>query len=98
MMGHRNCFRRTIRAHLDHDLQKKPGRLTFVRVCLEEREGAWWATSTGTQSSGAIRSMAKAQGLLIFPSEAEQLKAGDEAVVQVLDETLLTTQLDSGAQ
>ena len=44
------------------------------------------ARSTGTQSSGALRSMTLASGLLIFPAEATVLNAGDTASVQVLDE------------
>ncbi|MCC6643032.1 MAG: molybdopterin molybdenumtransferase MoeA, partial [Deltaproteobacteria bacterium] len=42
-----------------------------------------------TQSSGALRSMTLAQGLLIFPAEATELRAGQTATVQVLDESFL---------
>jgi len=91
MMGHRDCFRATIDARLAHSLAKKPGRLNFVRVCLERRGDEIWASSTGTQSSGALRSMALAQGLLIFPSAAEVLEEGALVQVQVLAESLLTS-------
>ena len=33
--------------------------------------------------------MADAQGLLLFPTEASELRAGDTATVQLLDETFL---------
>jgi molybdopterin molybdotransferase len=65
-------------------LKKKPGRMHFVRVALENREGIWEATSTGNQSSGALSSMTRADGLLVFPEEAEELSAGDEVLVQLL--------------
>jgi len=90
MMGYRDCFRSTIEARLTHSMKKKEGRLNFVRVCLERRDGQLWATSTGTQSSGALSSMALAQGLLIFPSAAETLEKGTLVKVQVLEEGLLS--------
>ena len=48
--------------------------------------GEIFARSTGNQSSGVLRSMMLAQGALIFPAEATELRAGDTASVQVLDE------------
>jgi molybdopterin molybdotransferase len=56
-------------------------------VTLEEGDdGAVVARSTGSQSSGVMRSLVQAQGLLVFPLEASELAAGDEVAVQVLDE------------
>jgi len=53
------------------------------------RPGEIWAQPTGTQSSGVLRSMCEAQGLLLFPAEATALAEGDPAWVQVLDPTFL---------
>ena len=86
MMGHRACFRPTLTARLSTPLQKNPGRLNFVRVQLERRDGEIWASSTGNQSSGVFRSMALAHGLLVFPAEASEMVAGQEVVVQVVDD------------
>jgi molybdopterin biosynthesis enzyme len=47
------------------------------------------ARHTGNQSSGALRSMLLARGLLIFPAEATELREGDTATVQILDEDFL---------
>ena len=85
MMGHRACFRPTLRARLAEKLTKKPGRLHFVRVTLERRGEEFVARSTGSQSSGVMRSMSLADGLLIFPLESTELREGEEVVVQVLD-------------
>jgi molybdopterin molybdotransferase len=87
MLGHARCFRPVIRARLAEPLRKQPGRLHFVRVTLEEGDdGVVVARSTGSQSSGVMRSLVQAQGLLVFPLEASELAAGDEVAVQVLDE------------
>jgi molybdopterin molybdotransferase len=87
LTGHRSWFRPLVRATLAERLEKAPGRLHFVRVELERRGSEILARSTGTQSSGALRSMTLASGLLIFPAEATVLAAGAGADVQVLDES-----------
>lgn len=52
------------------------GRMTFVRVQLKEQNGTMVAYTTGTQSSGAISSMVKADGLLVIPADVEEAAAG----------------------
>ena len=88
-LGFTRLFRPTLQATLVEPLRKSGGRLHFVRVRLERRGGELLASSTGTQSSGVLRSMSLAQGLLIFPAEATELRAGEKATVQVLDESFL---------
>jgi molybdopterin molybdotransferase len=84
--GHRAWFRPVVRARLTETLTKKAGRLHFVRVRLAEKDGRIEATSTGNQSSGVLRSMILAQGLMVFPADATQMKADAEVCVQVIDE------------
>ncbi|MEE9607299.1 MAG: gephyrin-like molybdotransferase Glp [Myxococcota bacterium] len=85
MAGRRRWFRPTLQAVVAERLAKKPGRLHFVRVELERCDGRVIARSTGSQSSGVLRSMTGARGLLVFPAEATELREGDTATVQVLD-------------
>jgi molybdopterin molybdotransferase len=89
MTGHRAWFRPCLRAELTHPLQKQPGRLHFVRVRLERDGNRIRATSTGNQSSGVMRSMALAQGLLVFRADAEALAEGASVTVQLVDEDFL---------
>jgi molybdopterin biosynthesis enzyme len=56
-------------------------------VVLERRDGEVFATSTGSQSSGVLISMSRADGLLIFPADATELAEGASARVQILDES-----------
>jgi molybdopterin molybdotransferase len=87
MMGQRDVFRPTLRARLGESMRKKAGRLHFVRVQLERRGAEVVAISTGNQSSGVMRSMSLAQGLLVFPAAQTTLAEGDEVTVQVIDES-----------
>jgi molybdopterin molybdotransferase len=89
MLGHASLFRPTLRVRLGERLRKAPGRLHFVRVQLERNGDEVVARSTGNQSSGVLRSMTRAQGLLVFPAEASELAPGESATVQLLDEDFL---------
>ena len=89
MMGYSNCFRPVIRARLMEGLTKKPGRMHFVRVTLEDKGGLWEARTTGNQSSGALSSLTRADGLLVFPEESEEISAGEEVLVQLLGDSPL---------
>jgi molybdopterin molybdotransferase len=85
LIGHRNLFRPTVRVKLAESFRKNAGRLHFIRVALERRGDEVFARSTGNQSSGVLRSMTRAQGLLVFPADATELAEGESATVQVID-------------
>lgn len=56
-----------------------------MRVTLQRDGEGYIATSTGNQSSGALVSMSKADGLLVVPAERSGLEAGEVTTVQLLD-------------
>lgn len=85
MMGHTQVLRPQVEAVLVHDLETKKGLRFFLRVQLSHREGRIYASATGNQSSGILRSMALANGLLVIPEETEQVRAGDTVTVYLLD-------------
>lgn len=85
MSGNTRVFRRTITARLTHDVKHKHSRTEFVRVMLGREEGGYAATSTGSQGSGILASMSKAEGLMIVPAESRGMAAGEQVTVQLLD-------------
>jgi molybdopterin molybdotransferase len=91
LAGQRALFRPRLEAVLGEALRKPVGRLHLVRVRLAREAGRVVATPTGNQSSGVLRSMALADGLLLFPAEATALPAGAPVQVQVLDEDFLAS-------
>jgi len=60
------------------------GRRTYMRVRLEKRNGLLMARTTGTQSSGALSSLVKADGLLIIPEGMTDVPAGTRLPVRLL--------------
>jgi molybdopterin molybdotransferase len=89
LCGHRTWGRPQVEATLAEALSKKPGRAHFVRVELRRVRDGWEARTTGNQSSGVLRSMVLAHGLLEFPAEASELSAGSRQRVHVLDPDVL---------
>jgi molybdopterin molybdotransferase len=89
--GHRAWFRPRLAAVLDESLRKSPGRAHLVRVHLQRHGDELRARSTGNQSSGVLRSMTLADGLLFFPAEASELPVGSRVVVQILNEDFLAS-------
>jgi molybdopterin molybdotransferase len=84
MMGHVRLFRPLIEATLAEDLGITSDRLHLVRCRLFEQDGNMMAVTTGSQSSGALRSMVLADGLMILAPEEAPFAAGHRVRVQVL--------------
>ena len=87
MMGNPRLYRRTVTARVAHEVKFRPGRTEFIRVQLTRDEHGYIASATGTQSSGVLLSMARADGLMIVPAASTGLAAGAQVTVQLLDGT-----------
>lgn len=87
MMGHIRLYRRTIKARLAQAIKHRPGRAEFVRITLSRDAAGYMATATGSQGSGVLLSMAKADGLMIVPFDSTGFAAGEQVTVQLLDGT-----------
>lgn len=67
------------------DMVYSDGRRTYVRVQLmQDAAGTWRAALTGTQSSGALISMALADGLMILPEGTRIAHPGERHMVRLL--------------
>ena len=85
MMGHHQIFRPIIEAILKEDIQKEPGSRHFVRAAVIFERDHYFVTTTGAQGSGILRSMVKANGLVVIPEDREIVRAGEKVKVQLLD-------------
>jgi len=83
MRGCRALLRPTILAELTEPIDKRPGRLHFVRVSLSLRDGRWFATPTGAQGSHIQSSLIDCNGVARFDIEETKIDAGSEVVVEV---------------
>ena len=92
MMGHKNLFRKAIKAVLKEDIMnKKRGIKYFIRAHVRSEEGKFTATTTGEQGSGILNSMVRANGFIVLPEDMTRAKTGDEITVQLIDNSLELT-------
>jgi molybdopterin molybdotransferase len=84
MAGAAVVHRPVVTAELAEEVNKAPGKTHFVRVRLW-REGARLRVApTGSQDSGVLTSMVKADGLLVLGQQTEGIKAGEIVDVRLL--------------
>lgn len=86
MMGRKRLKRPVVSAVLEEEVQKKPGRVNFVRAWVTCVDGVYHASTTGPQGSGILRSMSLANGLIVVPKDTTLLNKGEEVSVQLLDQ------------
>jgi molybdopterin molybdotransferase len=73
-----------ISAILDEPISKHDGKQHFVRGIAASRNGQMHVRTTGTQSSGALSSVAKANCLIIMPEKTMSLKKGSRVLIELL--------------
>lgn len=84
MMGRAQVHLPTAAATLAAPLRGAAGLTEFVRCSLHGPPDAYEARSTGTQSSGALRSLSLGDGLIIAPPDSGTLAAGARVNVLLL--------------
>ncbi len=86
MMGRNEMQKPSVRAVLDDPVNNYDGRRVYARVVVYRSDsGGLRARTTGTQSSGALTSMAVANGLAICPDDVAKIDAGETVDVEMLD-------------
>lgn len=88
MLGHVNLFRRTVRARLEDGIGKKAGLRHFIRARIRQEGEGYAVVTVGERGSGVLKSMVRANGLIILPEEATVVRAGELVTVQPLDDSL----------
>ena len=84
MCGSQVLARPVVQALFQEKFSKRPDRRHFLRGVLWMENGMLMVRTTGSQGSGILTSMVKANGLIDIPVEVEKLKPGDVVNVQVL--------------
>ncbi|MBI3785092.1 MAG: molybdopterin molybdotransferase MoeA [Deltaproteobacteria bacterium] len=86
MLGIPQLHLPVVDAQLADDVKTSEGLTDFVRGVLEPNADGYRARVTGTQSSGALRSMSLGQGLIVSPPEMRILSRGSTVRVIKLGE------------
>lgn len=73
-----------VSAILRTPVEKKDNRRHFLRVKLDYRNHKYFASLTGPQGSGILKSMIECDGIAILPEDSKALKIGDRVTVQLI--------------
>jgi len=93
MQGHVRIFRDTLTAQSAQDIKKSIGTKNFIRAVVQKEKGRYLARVTGEQGSGILKSMVVANAFIVLPEKVSFVKKGDQVVLQLLDETLIRTEV-----
>ncbi len=85
MQGLEHLHLAAVEATAAEQIRTAEGLTEFVRCTLEGEPGRYRARSTGSQSSGVLRSLSVGEGLLIAPPEVGTIAAGSPVRVLLLD-------------
>ncbi len=73
-----------ISAFLRTPIVKRDNRRHFLRVKLDYRNNKYFASLTGPQGSGILKSMIECDGIAVIPENAKSLKVGNRVTVQLV--------------
>ena len=93
MMGYQNLFLPVVKAKLEHEIKKGHGLKEFIRCRLRYEADQIFASSTGTQSSGVLRSLSLAQGLIVAREEQTFIEKGSQVPVILINHDLLKEEM-----
>ena len=88
MMGREDKERPHIQVYFDEEMSNRLGRMHAMRVSLERTGKGWLARSVGSQGSGLVSSLTKADALALIGPESE-VHAGEPVEAVVLREAVV---------
>lgn len=86
MMGKEKLRKQEILAKLEQDIEKKPGRIHFLRAVVYKKDNENYVKIAKKQGSGIFSSLVLANSLVIIPKETSFVKKGSIVSVQLLDD------------
>ena len=93
MAGHSKLWRPRTRVRLAHDVRHAPDRTEFQRAVVTEREGVYWAQTTGVQVSARLRSLVGANALIELPQGTGDVPAGAEVIALLVNQPEVSSKL-----
>jgi molybdopterin molybdotransferase len=92
VLGYQRVLPFPIRAILQGNISKRPGRIKLLRVRLEFQDNKLLALSSGEQATGMLMTSLRADGLALLPAARSSFSAGEEVEVHLLSNNALMQQ------
>lgn len=87
MAGISGAGRPEVPAVMDEPVRVKPGKRHFLRVELTRRGGRYHAALAGSQGAGILKSLVRADGLLVVPEHVGRIGKGETWPVRLIRES-----------
>ncbi len=86
MLGRRVLFPVRVRALTDEPLTVKEGRRCYIRGIAREEDGVLRVKTTGSQSSGVMTSLLRANCLIVIPEGTRSVGGGSPVEIEFLND------------
>ena len=83
MMGIKDYRRKIIPCISDNNIKLEKGRKNYVRVTLELKGDRLYAKSISSQGSALLKSIIKAEGVILISKEKSEIKKGESVLVEL---------------
>jgi molybdopterin molybdotransferase len=83
-LGYRRIHQPLMRAVLQDEVSKRPGRVKLLRVRVESHKGKLLAFSSGEQETGKMKSLLRANAIAVIAASSGNVPAGTEVDVKMM--------------
>jgi molybdopterin molybdotransferase len=85
LMGAKKLNKPVVGAFLEEDISKHSGGVNLLRGYFTIKNNEFYVSTTGSQKSSVLRSMSKANCLIVIPENSREVKAGEKVAIQLID-------------
>jgi molybdopterin molybdotransferase len=85
LMGARKISKPMVNAFLEENVSNHSGSVNLLRGYFTNNNGEFFVSTTGSQKPSMLRSMSKANCLIIIPENCGEIKAGEKVTIQLID-------------
>jgi molybdopterin molybdotransferase len=85
LMGASKINKPIVNAFLEEGISKHPGSVNLLRGYFTIKNNEFYVSTTGSQKSSVLRSMSKANCLIVIPENTTEVKAGEKVAIQLIE-------------
>lgn len=85
LMGANKINKPIVNAFLEEGISKHPGSVNLLRGYFTIKNNELYVSTTGSQKSSVLRSMSKANCLIVIPENTTEVKAGEKVAIQLIE-------------
>jgi molybdopterin molybdotransferase len=84
LMGARKIDKPLVSAFLEEDINTHSASVNLLRGYFTIKNNEFYVSTTGSQKSSVLRSMSRANCLIVIPENSREVKAGEKVAIQLI--------------